>query len=189
MVSDHFEELGRPPSLMHGGFGLRSVGELRKPRWWALALLERLRDSRLAVQASGDGGGSLVEAIATRDETAGALAALVWNFTLDQTKVGGDSRLEREVTLTWAGLTPAATYVVQHHRVDTDHSNLPGVWESMRADGQDWPDEDQWPRLAEADRLDELLPDERVVVAEDGTICLDFTLPMPAMSLVELVPA
>ena len=42
VVSDHFEELGRPPALLHGGFGLRTVGELRKPRWWALALLERL---------------------------------------------------------------------------------------------------------------------------------------------------
>ena len=40
VVSDHFEELGRPPALLHGGFGLRTVGELRKPRWWALALLE-----------------------------------------------------------------------------------------------------------------------------------------------------
>ena len=29
VVSDHFEELGRPPALMHGGFGLRTVGELR----------------------------------------------------------------------------------------------------------------------------------------------------------------
>ena len=37
VVSDHFEELGRPPALLHGGFGLRTVGELRKPRWWALA--------------------------------------------------------------------------------------------------------------------------------------------------------
>ncbi|MFC6344672.1 glycosyl hydrolase, partial [Nocardioides hankookensis] len=42
VVSDHFEELGRPPALLHGGFGLRTVGELRKPRWWALAMLERL---------------------------------------------------------------------------------------------------------------------------------------------------
>ena len=42
VVSDHFEELGRPPALLHGGFGLRTVGELRKPRWWALRLLEEL---------------------------------------------------------------------------------------------------------------------------------------------------
>ena len=49
VVSDHFEELGRPPSLLHGGFGLRTVGELRKPRWWALAMLERLGPRQLSV--------------------------------------------------------------------------------------------------------------------------------------------
>ena len=37
VASDHFEELGRPPRLFHGGFGLLTVGNLRKPRWWALA--------------------------------------------------------------------------------------------------------------------------------------------------------
>ena len=71
VVSDHFEELGRPPALLHGGFGLRTVGELRKPRWWALAMLERLGSRRLAVAYDGDGGGSLVEAVAaTRRPTA-----------------------------------------------------------------------------------------------------------------------
>ena len=55
VVSDHFEELGRPPALLHGGFGLRSVGDLRKPRWWALELLERLGPRRLDVTVTGDG--------------------------------------------------------------------------------------------------------------------------------------
>jgi xylan 1,4-beta-xylosidase len=57
--------LGRTPELLHGGFGLRTIGELRKPRWWALSLLERLDDRRLPVDLTGDGGGSLVEALAT----------------------------------------------------------------------------------------------------------------------------
>ena len=42
VASDHFGELGAPPELFHGGFGLLSVGNLRKPRYWALALLARL---------------------------------------------------------------------------------------------------------------------------------------------------
>ncbi len=57
---------GRPPALLHGGFGLRTVGNLRKPRWWALELLERLGSRRVDVTVSGDGGGSLVEAVAAR---------------------------------------------------------------------------------------------------------------------------
>ena len=28
VASDHFEELGRPPRLLHGGFGLQTVGGL-----------------------------------------------------------------------------------------------------------------------------------------------------------------
>ena len=88
VVSDHFEELGRPPSLLHGGFGLRTVGELRKPRWWALAMLERLGPRRLAVSLSGDGGGSLVEALATAGPD-GEVSVLAWNLTLDQTKAAG----------------------------------------------------------------------------------------------------
>ena len=87
VVSDHFEELGRPPALLHGGFGLRTVGELRKPRWWALAMLERLGPHRLAVAATGDGAGSLVETLAASGPT--GITTLLWNLTLDQTKAAG----------------------------------------------------------------------------------------------------
>ncbi len=38
VASDHFEELGRPPRLLHGGFGLLTVGNLAKPKFWALRL-------------------------------------------------------------------------------------------------------------------------------------------------------
>ena len=33
VASDHFEELGRPPRLLHGGFGLLTVGNLAKPKY------------------------------------------------------------------------------------------------------------------------------------------------------------
>ena len=48
-VSDHFEELGRPPRLLHGGFGLLAVGNLRKPRWWGLWMMEQLLPQRAGV--------------------------------------------------------------------------------------------------------------------------------------------
>ena len=40
--NDPFEEIGGPPELFHGGFGLLSVGNLRKPRYRTMALLGRL---------------------------------------------------------------------------------------------------------------------------------------------------
>lgn len=186
VVSDHFEELGRPPSLLHGGFGLRTVGELRKPRWWALALLERLGRTRLDVQLDGDGAGSLVEALATQDGE--AISVLAWNLTLDQTKAAGAEELGRDVTVRVDGLRPGATYALVHHRVDADHSNIAGVWGAIR-DGRAWPDEAQWERLREADQLDRLEGPTAVTADDQGGVEVAFALPMPAMSLLELTPS
>ncbi len=187
VVSDHFEELGRPPSLLHGGFGLRTVGELRKPRWWALAMLERLGVTRLGVSLSGDGGGSLVEAVAARSDS-GEVGVLAWNLTLDQTKAAGAPSLDRAVSVTVTGLTPGASYRLTHERVDEHHSNVASAWGRLRREGQDWPDEEQWASLREADRLDELEPASAVTADDDGVIEVTFDLPMPGMSLLTLTP-
>ena len=44
---------GEAPTLFHGGFGLLTIGNLRKPRFWAIALLERLGDDELAIETDG----------------------------------------------------------------------------------------------------------------------------------------
>jgi xylan 1,4-beta-xylosidase len=184
VVSDHFEELGRPPALLHGGFGLRTVGELRKPRWWALAMLERLGPRRLPVSLGGDGGGSLVEAVAASG--ADGAAVLLWNLTLDQTKAAGSDALTRAVRVEVSGLEPGTSYSLTHERVDQHHSNVAAVGGALRRDGQDWPDEEQWAALREADRLEELEPARTVTADGAGVVALDVDLPMPAMSLLTL---
>ncbi|MBD0292730.1 MAG: xylan 1,4-beta-xylosidase [Jiangellaceae bacterium] len=183
VVSDHFEELGRPPALLHGGFGLRTVGDLRKPRWWALELLERLGPDRLDVALSGDGAGSLVEALAARADD-GTIGVLVWNGTLDQSKAGGDDALARNVTVRVQGLD-AVPYGLRHYRVDVEHSNIASVWERIGR-GAEWPDEAQWAELRHADRLDELHP-AQTVEPRDQTV-VQFDLPMPGISFLELSP-
>jgi xylan 1,4-beta-xylosidase len=187
VVSDHFEELGRPPALLHGGFGLRTVGELRKPRWWALALLERLGPTEVRTTLSGDGARSLVEAVATTDEH-GTVSVLAWNLTLDQTKASGAPALARRVRLEVRGLATGAAYRLHHDRVDDDHSDIAAVWGRLRDEDQDWPTEEQWAVLREADRLEVLEPDRELVADADGSIVVEFDLPMPAMSLVTLTP-
>jgi xylan 1,4-beta-xylosidase len=187
VVSDHFEELGRPPELLHGGFGLRTVGELRKPRWWALAMLERLGETRLPVAHDGDGGGSLVEAVAGSSGD-GVTTVALWNLTLDQSKATGDPALDRDVTVTVTGLTPGAAYSLTHERVDADHSNIAAVWGSLREDGQAWPTEEQWATLREADRLEELDPTTTVTADTEGVVHVTTTMPMPSMSLLTLAP-
>ena len=53
VASDHFEELGRPPRMLHGGFGLITVGGIAKSRYHALHLLSRLGETQLPVVADG----------------------------------------------------------------------------------------------------------------------------------------
>jgi xylan 1,4-beta-xylosidase len=183
VASDHFVELGEAPALFHGGFGLLTIGNLRKPRFWAIAMLERLGDEELASEIHGDGAGSLVESWASSDP-GGRVAIAIWNGTLDQTKAGGDRALDRSITLEIGGLRPG-TYEVRHHRVDARHSNIARTWE--RLGKPDWPDEAGWTALRAADHLEDLEP-AREVRVEGGGIAMSFDLPMPAMSLIELVP-
>jgi xylan 1,4-beta-xylosidase len=61
VISDHFEELGRPQRLFHNGFGLLTVGNLRKPRYWAAHLAAHMGDDVLGLRCDGDGAGALVQ--------------------------------------------------------------------------------------------------------------------------------
>ena len=190
VASDHFEELGAPEELFHGGFGLLSVGNLRKPRFWALAALARLGGSELAVDIAGDGAWGLVEALAARGAD-GRIGVLVWNSTLDQSKMHGDPLLGRRVRLR-ISTRPGTVYTVTHHRVDAAHSNIVAEWEKMRGTAP-WPDGQQWQLLRAADTLAELTPPKTHPAGPGGTtgtggLELDFTLPMPGISYVELSP-
>jgi xylan 1,4-beta-xylosidase len=182
VASDHFVELGEPERLFHGGFGLLTVGNLRKPRFWALRVLELLGDEDLRVEFDGDGGGGLVDAWATRDGD-GRVAIAVWNGTIDQSKSGGDRLLDRDVRLRVEGLPPGEV-VVRHRRIDATHSNIARHW-----DGRDWPDDAGWERLRQLDGLEALESERRTSVETNGRLTLEFSLPMPGVSLIEVAPA
>jgi len=172
VISDHFEELGRPPALFHDGFGLLTVGNLRKPRYWAVHLAAHQGDQVLAAELTGDGAGTLVHAWATRHDD-GTVDVLLWNGTLNAALVGGDPRLDRTVRARVRGLGGGRTVNVA--RVDAHHSN---ILDGYPADIP-WPDPELWARLRERDHLDleELAPvpagtDEAEVVVH---------LPMPGV--------
>ena len=184
VASDHFVELGEATKLLHGGFGLLTIGNLRKPRYWAIAMLERLGEDELACDIRGDGGGSLVEAWASRHED-GRVTIAIWNGTLDQSKTDGDPALGRDIRLDIAGLAEGRASV-SHLRVDLTHSNISATW--AQQGGGDWPDAAGWEALRQADRLEPLEP-PRSVVVRGGRVALEFELPMPSISLVEVTPA
>lgn len=181
VCSDHFEELGWPPRLLHGGFGLLTVGNLRKPRFWALYLLSQLAGDRIPAACTGDGGESLVEALATRTDD--LVDVLVWNGTLDQSKIDGTADLGRTVTLTVTGLAPG-TYSVTCAKVDDEHANIGRVWRDLG--GGDWPDDGQWALLRAADTLPiEYLA--KVAVEADGVASVAVDLPMPGIRSLRLI--
>jgi xylan 1,4-beta-xylosidase len=184
VASDHFVELGDAPRLFHGGFGLLTIGNLRKPRFWAIAVLERLGADELESVVEGDGSGGLVEAWASRDAD-GRVAVALWNGTLDQARAGGDPVLDRSIRFSVEGLPAGERRLLRHWRVDAEHANIRRAWEALG--GPDWPDERGWDALRAADRLAELEPARRLEVGPGGRVDLEFELPMPAVSLVELV--
>jgi xylan 1,4-beta-xylosidase len=183
VVSDHFEELGHPPRLIHGGFGLLTVGNLRKPRYWALRMLQMLGTQRLRASVEGDGAGSMVQAIAAAGSD-GTQQVLVWNGTLDQSKADGDALLGRKVRLRVLGL-PTGRYRQGHLRVDATHSNVVANWEAIGR--PDWPDSAGWASLHDRDRLEPLAA-AAIVDVSNGEFVLEFELPMPGISLIRLSP-
>lgn len=182
VISDHFEELGRPPRLFHNGFGLLTVGNLRKPRYWAVHLAAHMGDEVLSSRCDGDGAGTIVQAWATR-HTDGMVDVLVWNGTINADLMNGDPRLDRNVQLTISGLR-GGTYEAALARVDQQHSNVvahcpPDVT---------WPDEALWARLRDTDRLDtQQLPDLTLADGDDARF--DFHLPMPGIARIRLSAA
>jgi xylan 1,4-beta-xylosidase len=178
VISDHFEELGRPQRLFHDGFGLLTVGNLRKPRYWAVHLAEHQGDEVLRADLTGDGAGTLVQAWATRHDD-GTIDVLVWNGTINAALLAGDSRLDRDVRLTFTGL-PATIRHATLARVDERHSNVVAL---CPADVS-WPDDALWARLRAGDTLhEERLPE---VPSDDGTARFGFRLPMPGIARIRL---
>jgi len=179
VISDHFEELGRPPRLFHNGFGLLSVGNLRKPRYWAAHLAAHLGDQVLETRLTGDGAGTLVQAWAARHND-GTADVLVWNGAINTELMDGDARLDRRIELTVTGLGERR-HQAWLARVDNHHSNVVACC----APEVTWPDEELWARLRDADSLhEERLPD---VLPDDGTATFTFDLPMPGVARIRLI--
>ena len=180
MVSDHFEELGRPPRLLHGGFGLLTVGNLRKPRWWAVSLADEQGDDVLASEVAGDGAQTLVESWATKHED-GTVDVLLWNVCPDATQFAGRPDLDRWVTVTVSGLGEGV-YDGRLARVDNARSSI----DVHVAPETIWPDDDEWQRLREVDTLHEEGLD--VHLDENGQVTTIVDLPMPGIARLRLTP-
>jgi xylan 1,4-beta-xylosidase len=178
VASDHFEELGRPQRLFHGGFGLLTVGNLAKPKFWALWLAQRLGDTEQPVTLDGDGAGSLVEAWASRYPDGGQ-GILLWNSTLEHGKATGDAELARLIRFTPHLSSP---HILRVWRVDADHGNVTARWDS---NGRDWPSGVEWAALQADDDLPQSQAPRRITPGEQIVLAL----PNPGIAFLELRPA
>ncbi|WP_276973692.1 GH39 family glycosyl hydrolase [Ferrimicrobium acidiphilum] len=178
VISDHFEELGRPPRLFHDGFGLLSVGNLRKPRYWAVHLAEHQGEETL--ELDGTPYDSSVEAMASRHQD-GMIDVVIWNGSINTEIMHGDPRLDRAVRVTFAELA-AAMYDVSIARVDQEHSNIV----AHLPQSTQWPDEIQWEELR---RLDRLFVEERESLAPtEGRAEITLVLSHPGVVRLRLAP-
>ncbi len=179
VASDHFEELGRPPRLLHGGFGLLTVGGLAKPRYTALRMLAALGDTELTVEASGDGANGLVQAWVTRTDH--GFAVLVWNGTLNQDQSEGAAILDRDVTIRLSA-APADRYTLQRTTLAAGQGDL--VATAGQLGISDWPTPEQWEQLS---TLAAPPVSTEPVTAAAGVIHLNLRLPQPCAVLLQLV--
>jgi xylan 1,4-beta-xylosidase len=177
VASDHFEELGRPPRLLHGGFGLITVGGIAKPRYHALWLLAQLGDMELPVTASGDGADGLVQSWATRRDD-GSVAVLVWCSTLDQDKRDGEPALARRVRV---HLTDTQAGHATVTRLDRNHGDVTTLAAELHVG--EWPSDDQWRQLRVADRL---VSEDVDTVRQGDAAVVELELPQPGAVLIEV---
>ncbi|MGH9107711.1 MAG: GH39 family glycosyl hydrolase [Acidimicrobiales bacterium] len=180
VVSDHFEELGRPERLFHNGFGLLTVGNLRKPRFWAQRMANEMGDELVSVEVSGDGAGGLVDAWASR-ATDGCVDILVWDGGWNAANSLGVPALHRTVRICVRGLE-GSRYRATLARIDQESSNV----YSHFGDDKAWPDRAEWEHLRAADHLDEEAL--RGLEVSGGATEVEVELPMPGVVRLRLEP-
>ncbi len=123
------------------------------------------------VQAAPD-----IDGMATRADR--EMAVMVWNYHDDDVAAPAAT-----VQLTLAGLPAgAARVLVEHYRIDADHSNAYTAWQQMGSPQQ--PTAEQYARLQAAGQL-QLLGSPEWSDAQDGKLELRFKLPRQGVSLVK----
>ncbi|MEO3747678.1 xylan 1,4-beta-xylosidase [Plantactinospora sp. B5E13] len=183
--SDMFEEVGIPTALFHGGFGLLTHRQVKKPTYHLYAFMARLGDEILA-----RGSDHLV----TRDRD-GRVTVLAW-APVDVTGRDPVDRHELRLSIPVGpavadpagsldgGSDPARGWAfVQRHTVDEEQGNAWTAWAELGRPRSPRPRQlDALREAAEPGRRHHRLP----VVA--GRVDLDLTLTRHEVTLVEITP-
>ena len=107
------------------------------------------------------------------------ISVMVWN-SQDEDVAGPAATVHLELE----GLPKDTTHVlVRHYRIDQDHSNAYTVWKNIGSPQQ--PSAEQYAKLETAGQL-QLLDSPHWISSTGGTGRMQFSLPLQALSLLEL---
>lgn len=160
--SDVFEEHGPKLNPFDGGFGLISLGGIRKPSYADFALLHRLGDQRIP-QNSPD--------ILVTKRSDGTLAIVAWNL-VDLDKTGSSKTVELEIR----GVKPDSHVLIS--RVDETHANSLAAYKVMGSPRYPTPEQ-----VRALNRAAEVPPAEDVRLSHD---VIRLELPMNGLALLEI---
>jgi xylan 1,4-beta-xylosidase len=116
-----------------------------------------------------------IHALAAADKNAASV--MVWNYQDDD--LPGEPA---EITLSVKNI-PASSVLLQHYRIDEEHSNAYTAWKKMGSPQS--VNDDQYAQLERAGKL-ELLEQPRRINVSAGTAVFKFDLPAHAVSLLRL---
>jgi len=167
------------------GFRTLATNGIDKPILNLFRMAGLLRGDRVQLVSSGaaglDGilqsgvtGASDIDGLATRSDR--EMAVMVWNYHDDDQPAPASP-----VRLSLAGLPAAGTVLVEHYRIDEDHSNAYTVWQQMGSPQK--PTAGQYASLEAAGQL-QLLRSPEWLAVKDGKLELAFSLPRQSVSLV-----
>ncbi|MBO0607749.1 xylan 1,4-beta-xylosidase [Myceligenerans salitolerans] len=184
--SDVFEETGIPPALFHGGFGMLTHRQVKKPTYHLYAFMARMGPEVLARGT---------DHLVTRDPASRRVTVLAWQ------PVGGsgdpDEPDRHEVRLSipvavptgCAGSKPVAGRAfVLRHEVDVEHGNAWHAWSEMGRPAS--PSSRQFDLLREISEPRRRASSAPIRPGHDGAgrIDLDLTLGRHGVTLVEIEP-
>lgn len=167
---DVFEEENIPTSIFHGGFGMLTHRQVKKPTYHVYAFLARMGS---AVLARGE------DHLVTRDEATGRVTVLAWQ------PVGGTDDPAEPATHTVALSVPVAgpTAFALRSDVDQEAGNAWAAWRAMGRPASPLPRQlDALREAAEPARRASSLP------VTDGRVDLDLVIGRHGVTLVEIDP-
>ncbi|MCK2215552.1 hypothetical protein MF672_017420 [Actinomadura sp. ATCC 31491] len=166
---DVFEEIGVPASIFHGGFGLLTHRQIKKPTYHLYAFMARMGEEVLARGA---------DHLVTRHGD-GRVSVLAW-APADVT--GGDPVTGHQVRLS-VPVGPAGSAFLLRSSVSEEHGNAWAAWRELGRPAS--------PAARELDVLREAAEparSHRALPVRDGRVELDLRLGAHEVTLAELTP-